>query len=189
MTRAISRISVSTKLRAISPPGVAGPPRCVASAGSTVAPWASNEVGRLRLPGMALFTRGSAACSLLGAASGVSIGGPSGGWQAASTVSAAPIRASRRHPNPPPPPPSPSPGSGGGQGGGIAGEGRVGAKAWLAIWQLIPALLLHSVWAARKARREGQPRAFPALPTPPRVAQLQASMPASRALAPPGQVR
>src|SRR5712691_10712635 len=189
MTRAISRISVSTKLRAISPPGVAEPPGCVASAGSTVAPCASNEVGRLRLPGMALFTRGSAACSLLGAASGASIGGPSGGWQAASTASVAPTRASRRHPNPPLPPSSPSPASGGGQGGGIAAEGRVAAKAWLAIWQLIPAPLLHSVWAGRKARQEGQPQAFPALPAPLRVAQPRASMPASRALVQAGQVR
>ncbi len=92
-------------------------------------------------------------------------------------------------PFPPPPPPSPSPASGGGQGGGIAAEGRVGAKAWLAIWQLIPALLLHSVWAGRKARPEGQPQAFPALPAPLRVAQPRASMPASRALVQAGQVR
>src|SRR5713101_5189112 len=81
----------------MSPGWLARSPRCGASAGATPAPRASNDCCSRRSPGMALFTLGSADCSLAGAASGVRTSSK-GVWQAASVAIAITIKTSRNAP-------------------------------------------------------------------------------------------
>src|SRR6266700_4904749 len=81
----------------MSPGWFARSARCGASAGTTPGPRASNDCCSRRSPGMALFTLGSADCSLAGAASGVRTSSK-GVWQAASVAIAVTIKTTRKAP-------------------------------------------------------------------------------------------
>src|SRR5258706_15270506 len=97
ITRAISRTSVSTKLRVTSPDSIAVV-LAVAAAGKTGTRGtlrASNTAACPRSGCIVLFVRGAAGCSAEGVSSGVSAGGGKGLSQAASANSVIATRADR----------------------------------------------------------------------------------------------